>query len=384
MRLKPPLLLAACLALLLAGGARADLGPAQTAKRAAQQLGAARIALRQAEGARDRVAALTQTIRAYEEGLRAMREGLRRAAMRERAIRAEFDARSEEIQRLLATLETMEATPKPVLLLHPSGPLGTARAGMLLSQLTPALQEKAEGLRARLKEVALLRRVSAAFSRKLRSGLSEVQKARTDLSQAISQRTDLPRRFSEDPVKTALLLESSKTLEAFARNLARIHEDNTGDATGPALPPFAARKGALALPVAGTILRRYNEADAAGIRRPGLLIATRPLAIVTTPAAATIRYRGPLLDYGNVIVLEPAEGYLLILAGLNQVFGEVGQVLNAGDPVGLMGGAAPDVSEFLTLQGKGAGAGRSETLYMELRKGQKPVDPTAWFALNKE
>ena len=136
----------------------------------------------------------------------------------------------------------------------------------------------------------------------------------------------------------------------------------------------------LPLPVNGTLLRRYNEADAAGVRRPGLLLATRPLSIVTTPWPATIRYRGPLLDYGNVIILEPSSGYLLVLTGLNRVYGEIGEVLPAGGPVGLMGGDAPENSDFLSLSGQQGGSERTETLYIELRHGKKTVDPEQWFA----
>ena len=95
------------------------------------------------------------------------------------------------------------------------------------------------------------------------------------------------------------------------------------------------------------VLRRPDEADAAGVRRPGLTLATRPRALVTAPWPATIRYRGPLLDYGNVMILEPGGGYLLVLAGLDTVYGEVGEVVAAGAPLGLMGGAETATAEFL-------------------------------------
>ena len=39
-----------------------------------------------ADGARNRVKALTETVRAFEDGLEAMREGLRRAAIREQTL----------------------------------------------------------------------------------------------------------------------------------------------------------------------------------------------------------------------------------------------------------------------------------------------------------
>ncbi|MGB8622986.1 MAG: peptidase M23 [Paracoccaceae bacterium] len=368
------------LMLALSGAAYAETDPATDARRAAQQLDQAAMALQDARSARDRVAALTRTVRAYEDGLVALREGLRRAAIREQAIRLDFDTRREEVSRLLAVLETMQRAPETLLLLHPAGPLGTARSGMILSEITPALQARAEALRGKLEELTMLRALQESAEQTLQAGLEGVQQARTELSQAISERTDLPRRFASDSDKLRGLLESTDTLTGFADGLTGL--DSGSDA--PPAPDFAAQKGSLPLPVKGTVLRAFDEADAAGIRRPGWLIATRPLALVTTPSPATIRYRGPLLDYGNVMILEPSGGTLLVLAGMREVYGDVGEVLPAGAPVGLMGGADPKVSAFLDDAAKGGGTERSETLYMELRRDNTPVDPAEWFRARKE
>lgn len=113
-------------------------------------------------------------------------------------------------------------------------------------------------------------------------------------------------------------------------------------------------------------------------------MATRPRALVTTPAAATIRYRGPLLDYGNVIILEPEAGILIVLAGLELVYGDIGEVLPGGSPVGLMGGPVLDAGAILSQTGKENNADNSETLYIEFRENNTPVDPQTWFKTDKD
>ena len=370
-------------ALMLAGlsQAAASSDPAELARQAMDRLNAAHLALSKARRASDRVAALSETIRAFEDGLDALREGLRRASLREAAIRRQFQAESENLSRFLGVLLSLQSVQGPLSLLHPAGPLGTARAGMIVSDITPAIRARAEELRAQLEEVALLRALQESAAETLQQGLSEVQQARTALSQAISNRTDLPQRFLADPARMQALIDSAETLDGFASGLAGME---TGATAPDPVRDFSAARGSLPMPVQGTILRRFNEADAAGIRRPGLLIATRPLALVTNPWPATLRYRGPLLDYANVMILEPDAGTLLILAGLDRVFGEVGQVLPAGEPLGLMGGASPDADRFFQNAVNGAGSEQSETLYMELRMGEKPVDPAKWFAQAKE
>lgn len=367
------------LALCLAGPATAETDPGAAARAAADRLSQASARLENATGARNRVKALTETVRAYEDGLQAMREGLRRASIREETLMRELQSREAEIARLLGVLQSMNTTPAPVLLLHPSGPVGTARSGMILADVTPGLTAQADRLKERLQEVSVLRTLQQSAADSLQEGLVGAQKARSALSQAIADRTDLPRRFSEDPVRTAVLLASTETLEDFASGLGRIAIDETPGS----LPGIEDRKGQLPLPVRGNILRRAGEADAAGIKRPGIVMATRPHALVTTPAAATLRYHGPLLDYRNVAILEPQSGSLLILAGLDTVYGEIGEVLPGGSPVGLMAGPDIDDGEILTQPDHETGAEQTETLYIEVREDNEPVNPETWFRTDK-
>jgi septal ring factor EnvC (AmiA/AmiB activator) len=362
---------------LLAGPVSAQTETGEVARAAAERLQQAAALLAAVEGgASERIDALTETVRAYEDGLAALRDGLRRVAVRQQTLEADLAARSAEVSELLSVLQSMGRAPAPLLLLHPNGPVGTARGGMLVADVTPALQARVNQLTVELTEVRDLRALQDSAAETLREGLNGAQEARAALAAAVQDRTDLPQRFTEDPVRTALLIASTETLDAFANGLAEIIDQDLGGV----IPDATALKGSLALPVEGQVLRRSGEADAAGITRPGLVIATRERALVTTPVAATIRFQGPLLDYGNVSILEPAPGVLFVFAGLAQSFGAVGQVLPAGAPVGLMGGEMPGVDAILTETGVGGGAGRPETLYLEVREGQTPVDPATWFA----
>jgi len=371
------------LAVLFALTGQAHATVAEDAARAAADLATAVTALQEADGARDRVTALTRTIRAYESGLAVLREALRQATLREAQLTRAFQAKRDRIAQLVGILARIDPDPGPLLLLHPAGPLGTVRSGMMLADVTPALQAEADLLRRDLAELGQLQSLQTAAGQTLAAGLQAAQSARTALSQAISDRTELPKRFTEDPDVLRGLLESADTLDAFASGLTLDDSAQTG---------FADAKGTLPLPALGRVLLRPGEAGATGTARPGVTLTTRPLALVTTPWPATIRYRGPLLDYGNVMILEPGGGYLLILAGLDTVYGEVGDVIAAGVPVGLMGTTAPGNADLLGTAGAGAqdlaqdrdGTAGSETLYLELRLGAKPVDPMQWFAALKE
>jgi len=375
------ILRAAVLILCLAGvSAAAAEDPASAARAAREQLEAATAKLQNAESARDRVKALTGTVRAYEAGLAAMRDGLRRVARRETQLITQLKAREDEVADLLGILQTIETSAPPVLLLHPSGPLGAARSAMMLAEVTPGLQARVEALKRDLEEVQTLRLLQQNATGTLQAGLTGVQQARAELSKAIADRTDLPRRFTQDPIRTSILISSTETLDGFASGLADIVEGEIAETSAD----IRDQQGEVPLPVQGLVLRGYKTRDAAGISRPGLLIAARPRALVVTPTAATIRYRGPLLDLGNVVILEPQSDMLFVLSGLAEVYGDAGQVIPKGTPVGLMGGHTPEIGAILSLTGDGAGTDRSETLYIEVRINDSPVDPEIWFRTDKD
>ena len=365
-------------ALLFAAPAQAEPDVVATAQRAAEMLEDAGFALLGAEGARDRVEALTQTVRAYEEGLLALREGMRQAALREQSVLLVFEAERDRLSRLLGVLQSIEATPEPVLLMHPDGALDTARSGMILSEVTPAVAEEARMLRGQLQELATLRALQESALAQLTTALDRVQDARSALSQAIADRRALPENFTRDETARAELIASVDSLDSLAALLGGGPSAALADL--PELPDFTQARGALPLPVLGTPLRGFGEADAAGMTRPGLLYATRQRALVTAPWPASVRYAGPLLDYGNVIILEPEEGYLLIMAGLGTLYVTAGEFVPSDAPLGLMPGDPGAESEELIVSApQTGGAGLTETLYIELRENGAPVNPTDWF-----
>ncbi|WP_233270410.1 murein hydrolase activator EnvC family protein [Chachezhania sediminis] len=368
---------ALCLCLAAAWPAAVGADPAGDARRASAALEDASRQLAQASTARDQVKALTRTVQAFEAGLGALRDGMRQAAAREAELETSLAAREAETAALAGALLTISAAPPPVLLAHPDGPLGAARSGMMLAEIAPALEAKVDSLKDDLAEIRDLQLLQSGAAETLRQGLIGVQDARAELSRAMADRTDLPVRFVDDPIQTALLIAATETLDAFASGLWLL----TDAEIAAAEPGLSARMGTLPLPVAGRLLRKAKEADAAGVERPGVLVATQPRALVVAPTSATIRYAGPLLDLGNVVILEPDPTTLFILSGLAEVYGHAGEVIPEGSPVGLMGGPVTDPQAVLSPIGDGAGTERPETLYIEVRQDGVPVDPASWFQM---
>ena len=345
------------------------------ARQAQQSLGNAWDQLERSKSAKDRIAALTGAILSFEESLSLARDSLRQISVLEARAQQKLTVEEESYSELIGVLLSIDKSPIQAELLHPDGPMATARGGMLIADLLPALEEKVQSLRSDLEAARYLSELQNQLTLDLQAGLVALQETRAALGRAIADRDDLPKRFIEDTEQTAILVTAADTLDIFASGLSLVAID---EAAGT-LPDITIRKGTLPMPVRGKVIRYFNEADAAGIKRPGIVVATSDNALVRTPTAATIRYRGPLLDYGLVSILEPQQDILYILAGLGTVYGDIGEVLPAGSPVGLMGTSELFDKKNLIETLNDSGGLRGETLYIEIRVNKAPENPLMWF-----
>ena len=101
-------------------------------------------------------------------------------------------------------------------------------------------------------------------------------------------------------------------------------------------------------PVTGEILRRFHEADAGRGAPPRLDLCHAARSPGRgAHAAATVLFAGEVPDQGNVVILEPEAGLLVVLAGIGRGFVQSGQIVAEGEGLGLMGGQIPPAQEKL-------------------------------------
>lgn len=362
-------LAAGALALALLAAPAGAAGPATEAGFPDAGLVAAEAALAAADGAPDRVAALTDAVTAFERGLANLREAVVGSVEHERDLVLELHIRRDEIARLSAVLQGMDDGQAPAPRLHPQGPLAAARAQAMLDRITPALRAEAATIEARLAAIAAARAERDRGIAALEAGLEDLVAARGSLIAALVD--DAQPQPIAVSAREAALLRDSDTLSALAAALAGA---SALPASANAAPPR------LRWPVTGTVLRGFREPDAAGVRRPGLVLLAAPLAVVTAPAAGPVRYAGPFLDYGYVVALEPQPGLVVVLAGLSRLEVATGDRVAEGALLGLLGGEPPDAQEYLMQPAGGIDATPGQTLYMEVLQGQGSIDPAPLLA----
>ena len=333
---------------------------------------------------------------------------------REDTVRQSLRDRRDTLAEVLAALQRMGRNPPPALLVSPEDALSSVRSAILLGAVVPDIRQRADRLMVDLQELTTIRasisnerelliatlEEQAEEEERLKLLLEEKQKRAQQNQELLAAETEAAKRLAEraesmedliaslgkqiDSVRKAAdearqaeekrAAESQEKREK-ARQLAR-----TGEADADRLAPafaFSDLKESLELPVAGALAASFGDDDGAGHPLQGMMLSTVHDAIVTAPADGWVVYSGPFRSYGQLLILNAGDDYHLVLAGMGSISATIGQFVIAGEPVGRMDARKRVASASVLLL-----ASDEPTLYIEFRKGGKPVDPAPWWASN--
>ncbi|MBM3602368.1 MAG: hypothetical protein FJX22_01110 [Alphaproteobacteria bacterium] len=112
-------------------------------------------------------------------------------------------------------------------------------------------------------------------------------------------------------------------------------------------------------PVQGRLLSTYGRQNG-GEFNDGINLAANAGSVVKAAADGTVTYAGRDDSYGNLLLLEHANGWTTAYAHLEALYAKGGDVLKQGSMVGRVGAT---------------GKVKQPQLHFELRQGKQPVDP---------
>lgn len=346
-----------------------------------------------------------QRVKIAEIEVGSMEERLTNLTKAETEVRTRLDGTNVGISNMLAALERISLNPPPALIVNPSDALGSARGAMLISAIVPQLRAKAASVSADLKRLAKIKADAQSEQDQLKANYSVLEEeqlriatliqARKQGVAVVSAQLDAQEKEAEALGAKATSLKQLvveltakvKAVSAAASEAAAADAANTKTPlpatiklalantarTAPAMP-FSAARGYLAMPAAGTDIMDFGNGDGFGGIAEGTTLETRAGAQVVAPADGWVIYKGPYLNYGQIVILNPGDGYTIVLAGLDTVSVDLGQFVLMGEPLGVMGSRT--IGHTTTAS---TGVSRP-TLYIEFRNNDKPIDPTGWWA----
>jgi septal ring factor EnvC (AmiA/AmiB activator) len=309
-------------------------------------------------------------------------------------------SRRRQFAQLLAALQRLSRLPPEAVFAYPDRPANLVRAAILLRTTLPRIEGQAARLREDLIALDATRGQIAEQRAKLAAAAARIDDYRHDLEKAFqatkaARRDTLAARQVEATRLKRLTEEAGSLRDLFNRlqnerrkrealrkktfEKQKLKEDRRSRPMSldphsqvTAIAPFEIRpiskaRGRLNFPAVGRIKGRYGGAVRKGIRRKGIVVATRANAAVVAPFDGKVVFAGTFRGYGLLLIIEHSEGYHSLLSGLASIDAIIGQALLSGEPVGKMGNS---------------GAGR-EQLYVELRRNGTPIDPMPWLTARK-
>ena len=268
-----------------------------------------------------------------------------------------------ELTRLLGALELYRRDPPPALLVSPKNATDAVNAAILINAITPELERRAKAFAAEAKQLQTLRRSVVLANGALFTAESDVADRRTEIERLITEKSALEHSLDANADKADA---DVRKLAAEARSLGQLVSGlDAREAGGDGAATLK-----LTPPVPGDPVRRFNDPWPGRARSEGWSWTTQPHAVVLSPADGRIDYAGALKGWGLVLILRLPGGYHLVLAGMDSAGTRIGSQVAAGEPIGHMavGGTVGEDKN-----------GAPPELYLEVRKGETPVDPAHWL-----
>ena len=350
--------------------------------------------------------AAAERVKLAEADIVKMEDRLGELIVQELEVRGRLDGADQSISSVLAALERISRNPPPALIVNPSDALGSARSAILISAILPALRDKADAVMSDLNQLTEIKQAALAEQEKLEANFEILEEEQLRIATLIAARKQNETRVSADleaeEAEANALAAKAGSLKELVDELTRRADavSSAADATAransgedaPRLSaetielalanterteqaiPFDQAKGYLLRPSSGVTVIEYGASDGFGGISKGLSVVTRADAQVVAPADGRVLYKGPFLNYGQIVILNTGQGYTMLLAGLERIDVDLGQFVMMGEPIGAMGSRT--IGRTVATN---AGVSRP-TLYIEMRKNDAPVDPTGWWA----
>ena len=308
------------------------------------------------------------------------------------AVKDSLGKRRGQYAAMTMALARLARNPPEAALLMPGPPIDAMRGVMVLRAALPPVESDIRALGDELAGLAQLKAKIAKEQDDKIAATGSLKQESARLDALMTRMVALQEKAQNDSAETADRIEKlssdAKDLkDLLARIAAQRPKEPVPDAAAGAAPKnaqeaalqpppgaakggksFSAARGSLLLPARGRIIKLFGQSAASGLANRGVTITTRSDARVVAPYDGQVAFAGPFRGYGQLLIIDQGEGYHILLAGLSRIDCVVGQWLQAGEPVGVMGPAENGDPQ----------------LYVELRHDGEPINPLPWMASHSE
>ena len=227
----------------------------------------------------------------------------------------------------------------------------------VLSGVADNLDEEIERAQKQIKKLEEIRTARAIEKEKLDRTAKKYARQRNELDKLLQKRSAQNEKLKGQHLA---LQKKLRDLSARAKSISELSA-GVGSSEMSADSHFSRRK--LNLPVRGRVVVRFAEKTALGLKSDGWRVRTRGDALVMAPADGVVKFADSFRGFGKVVIMSHKNGYNTVMTNLGNIDVMLEQEVLAGEPIGRMN---PDKPE----------------MYLEVRRGNKAVDPARLFKEN--
>ena len=268
-----------------------------------------------------------------------------------------FDRNKEKAIAVISALLRMDSIPMDGVIAASDNAQKILNTKILLNSSMPYLIEKAENLQEDIMEISKAKRNLEDKKDEL-----EILKKRSE-----KKLQEVEKLLAENKKLKVNVFEKQKKEQAELNNLAKkasslqdlLKRLQARQSAKPKIKPkkpvrFSKTKGNL--PISGRVILGFNKKTKLDLTNKGWQMVGNAGGLVTAPIAGNVLFSGPFESYDNIVVFDNGNGYNLLLAGMDKISVNVGDSVQAGEPIGFLKEDDPE-------------------LYLELRQNGIPVHP---------
>lgn len=224
----------------------------------------------------------------------------------------------------------------------------------VLTGVAERLDAEIEHAHNQVKELGKIRDARAIEKEKLDRTAKKYTKEKNKLDDLLRTRSAQNKKLKD---QHSALKKKLRELSARAKSISELSA-GVGSSEMSADSHFSRRK--LNLPVRGRVVTRFAEKTALGLVSDGWRIRTRGDALVMAPADGVVKFADGFRGFGKVVIMSHKNGYNTVMTNLGSIDVMLSQEVLAGEPIGRMDSDKPE-------------------MYLEVRRGNKAVDPARLF-----
>ena len=313
---------------------------------------------------------LVKRTQEYEEQLLLLKDNIDALNTKLTQTKKKLNNATADLAGIISAMQRVSKNPENALLLYPGTPEQAIKSTALLKSILPQINNKKLFIQKNLAELELISNDLLSQEKLYQSKSAKLNIAQKDLEVKLKRKKILQSKTlkkSKNLQNTAKNLTSKiKTIKKFLSKIAKEEKRQKSEIhlTKPATIKRFPTNGKIQTPVVGRITKHFNRRYESGKKNTGITISTRKNANVFAPFDGYVSYAGHFGTLGKVIIISHEGGYNSVLIGLKENYINTGVWVLTGEPLGKMG----------VLKNH---------LHIEIRYGQKPLNPLRWLQKSK-